>query len=190
MSAESSFLEKKNKSVQRLYYTKSNYMKLDREAFLEMLESHKRIIFKICHSYCRDSEDQKDLVQEVIVQLWNSYHKYDDRFKRSTWVYRIALNVAISAYRKKITRNKHFDRMEEDSFVDIKTTDEDEQDENILRLNQFIAELDELNRALMILYLDDHSHDEIASILNISVSNVGTKINRIKQKIKREWTQR
>ncbi len=161
-------------------------MTRNKAAFMEILEDHKLIIFKICNSYCRDREEQKDLVQEVIMQLWSSFPKYNPEFKLSTWVYRIALNVAISNYRKSTTRSKHLAKVEE-GYVDIAVDDDRDSQEDMQLLREFINQLDELNRALMILYLDGNSHEEIAAILNISKSNVGTKINRIKEKLKKQF---
>lgn len=153
-----------------------------------MLEAHQLIIFKVCNAYCHDKEEQKDLVQEVILQLWNSFEKYDPQYKYSTWVYRIALNVAISHYRKSRTRGQYIGTFEA-SFVNIAEEKTEDNSAGIEQLEQFINELDELNRALMLLYLEGKSHDEIASILNISKSNVGTKINRIKEKLKQQFKQ-
>lgn len=70
------------------------------DQFSALIEEHKGIIYKIANSYCRNAEDRKDLIQEIIVHLWKSHGRYDDRFRLSTWIYRIALNVAISAYRR------------------------------------------------------------------------------------------
>ena len=177
--ADHNFIPDQEKRSQHL-------MKRDRAAFMEILEDHKLIIFKICNSYSRDPEEQKDLVQEVILQLWSSFPKYNPEFKFSTWIYRIALNVAISNYRKSTTRNKHLAKVE-DSYVEIALDHDSDDREDVQLLKQFIDQLDELNRALMILYLDGNSHEEIAAILNISKSNVGTKINRIKEKLKKQF---
>ena len=161
-------------------------MKRDKESFLAILEQHKLIVFKVCNSYCRDKEDQKDLVQEVIIQLWSGFEKYDEQFKLSTWIYRIALNTAISYYRKSNTRNRHFTPLDSD-FIEITEEETINYSDEVKLLRQFINQLDDLNRALMILYLDDHSHEEIARILNVSKSNVGTKINRIKDKLRNQF---
>ena len=153
-----------------------------KESFLKILEDHKGIIFKISNTYSRNAEDQKDLVQEVIIQLWNSFDKYDSQYKASTWIYRIALNVAISFYRKLTTRERHQQHLAS-HFLEI-ANDSADDGEEVQWLYTFINALDEMSRALMILYLDGNSHQEIAQVLNISVSNVGTKINRIKRKLK------
>ncbi|MFT5640403.1 MAG: RNA polymerase sigma factor (sigma-70 family) [Cyclobacteriaceae bacterium] len=161
-------------------------MDRDKDTFLQIIESHKLIIFKVCNSYCKDQEDQKDLVQEVILQLWNAFDKYDDKYKLSTWIYRISLNVAISNYRKLKTQHKYFTPFEEE-MVGIAEDDLQEKREDERLLQTFIEQLDELNKALMLLYLDGHSHEEMAAMLDISKSNVGSKINRIKNKLKQQF---
>ena len=132
------------------------------------------------------SEDQKDLVQEIILQLWSSYGNYDPKYKYTTWAYRIALNVSITHYRKDVVRKKHTIPMSE-QLIESSPEESNAKTEDIQLLRTFIQELNELDRALMILYLDGNSHQEISSVLNISASNVGTKINRIKEKLKEKF---
>ncbi len=154
--------------------------------FIGMIEKYKGIIYKIANAYSRSSEDQEDLVQEIILQLWSSFGNYDPKYKFTTWIYRIALNVSITHYRKDVVRKKYTIPMTE-QLIDSSATVEDNQTEDIRQLRGFIQELDEMNRALMILYLDGNSHQEISNVLNISVSNVGTKISRIKDKLKEKF---
>jgi RNA polymerase sigma factor (sigma-70 family) len=160
-----------------------------RNEFTQVIDKHRGILFKIANAYCKDPDDQKDLVQEIIIQIWESYHNYDPKYKITTWIYRIALNVAISHYRKSSTRKKYTIPMQ-DRFVEVAAENEENQEEEIKILRQFIQQLDELNRAMMILYLDGNSHAEIADVLNITKSNVGTKINRIKEKLKKHFNQK
>jgi len=161
-------------------------MKRDKNTFLKVLSDHKLIVFKVCRSYCHNQEDQKDLAQEIIYQLWNAFDKYNEAFKLSTWVYRIALNVAISNYRKTKTQNKYFTPLDEE-MVSISVEENSDRKEDLELLQTFIGQLDSLNKALMILYLDGHSHKEISEMLAISISNVGSKINRIKNKLKKHF---
>lgn len=153
-----------------------------KDAFLQILDQHQNIIFKVGHMYFDSPEDQKDLAQEIIIQLWKSFEKYDPQYKVTTWMYRIALNVAISFKRKHTTRRK-YERDYAAHFIEIDQTPPDESTESIQLLRQFISQLDEMNRALIILYLDGNSHQDIAEVLDISVSNVGTRIGRIKKKL-------
>ncbi len=158
------------------------------ELFMELLESNKRILFKIINSYCRQPEERKDLEQEILVQLWNSIDKYDPDYKYATWMYRIALNVAISHYRKNIKIQSKNTSYSEDSLCFIKYEEYDaEPDDRLKLLQQYIERLDELNKALMLLYLDGKKHEEIAEILGISKTNVATRISRSIIKLKKEF---
>lgn len=158
--------------------------------FIQTIDDHKKIIYKIVNSYCQNREDRKDLEQEIIIQLWKSFDKYDDNYKYSTWMYRIALNVAISFYRKERKWSLKSDFYNEASIFDmVEEAGENEAElEGQLKLLQtFINNLNELNKALMLLYLEEKKHDEIAEILGITKTNVATKIGRIKLKLKKEF---
>lgn len=157
------------------------------DRFSALIDEHKGIIYQIANSYCRHAEDRKDLIQEIVVQLWKSHSRYDERFKLSTWIYRIALNVAISAFRREKKRSDRVSPLEE---IIIEPAAEPEQsDPRIATLHRIVDQLDELNRALMILYLDDNSYRDIAGILGLTETNVATKINRLKLKIREQFTQ-
>lgn len=155
--------------------------------FLSVIESHKGILYKVANSYCKDSEDRKDLIQEMMVQLWKSFENYTDQYKYSTWIYRIALNVAISFYRKE-NRRKEIANPLSDAVLDVAdATLPTEKEQNLAILHQFIAELKELDKALMLLYLEEKSHKEIAEIIGISETNAATKIARIKTLLKQKF---
>lgn len=165
---------------------KNAMIKRDKDTFLDIIESHKMIIFKICNMYCKDTEDKKDLVQEVIFQLWKSFPRYDESFKLSTWIYRITLNVSISNYRKLSTRQKYFDRIDDGNMlVAVEETRDMEEQTRLLR--QMIDQLNEVNKAIIILYLEKKSYEEIAAIISISKSAVGVRINRIKKILKEQF---
>jgi RNA polymerase sigma factor (sigma-70 family) len=163
--------------------------KQEQQQFFEaMIEQHKGILFKVARAYCPDEEDRQDLIQEMMIQIWQSIHKYNKQYKISTWLFRISLNVAISFYRKSSKRAKKYAALNEQTPETVP----DDISENVRRLKlleQFISELKEIDKALMILYLEDKSHTEIAEILGISVSNVGTKIGRIKDQLKKRFSQ-
>ncbi len=160
---------------------------MDQEKFIPVIREHQQLIYKICNSYCTVPEDRKDLQQEILMQLWNSFSRFDGRVKISTWIYRIALNTAISFYRKnrKHTTNKVTIDESIISFSDF--GDVSEKDENIAFLYRFINELNEMDKALMLLYLDDNKYKDIAEILGISETNVATKIGRIKKILKERF---
>ncbi len=159
------------------------------DIFLSFIETNKGIIYKVANSYCKDTEDRKDLVQEIILRLWKSFDSYDEHFKHSTWIYRIALNTAISFYRKEKSR-KNFTNFFSENFFNLTDFDNDKQiKESTLFLKQFISELKELDKALMLLYLEEKSHKEMSEIIGITETNVATKIGRIKTILKHKFSQ-
>lgn len=158
--------------------------------FLSVMESHKGILYKVANSYCKDSEDRKDLIQEMMVQLWKSFESYTDHYKYSTWIYRIALNVAISFYRKENRRKEIANPLNDDILNVADSTLPTEKEQNLAVLHQFISELKELDKALMLLYLEEKSYKEIAEIIGISETNAATKIGRIKGLLKQKFTSR
>ena len=158
----------------------------DKQAFTQLIQENKGIIFKVCNAYCPNIHDREDLAQEIIYNVWKSWSSYNGNNKFSTWMYKIALNVAISFYRK---QNKNVSTISIDGNEnEIADTSEqhDITTENIALLQQFINELNTLDRALMLLYIDGKSYAEIAEILGISETNTATKINRIKNKLKQK----
>lgn len=157
--------------------------------FLDVIESNKGILFKVANSYCRNTDDRKDLVQEIILQLWKSFENYNEKFKLSTWIYRISLNVAISFYRKENSRKRISNPITTDIFDFSETEISVEKETNLGILNQIISELNDLNKALMLLYLEEKSYREISEIIGITETNVATKIGRIKSKLKKEFNQ-
>jgi RNA polymerase sigma factor (sigma-70 family) len=158
------------------------------QLFITVLERHKGILYKVAKAYCQDEDDRKDLVQEMTVQLWRSFETYNDEYKYSTWMYRIALNVAISFYRKE-SRRKHLSNpLTENVLEASEISGANDVDENVGFLLQFIAELKEMDKALMLLYLEEKSHREMADIIGISESNVATKIGRIKATLKQKFS--
>ncbi|HZY33361.1 MAG TPA: sigma-70 family RNA polymerase sigma factor, partial [Rhodanobacter sp.] len=155
------------------------------QRFESLLHEHRRIVFKVAGLYSRSAADRDDLAQEISAQLWRSFGGYDPaRAKFSTWMYRIALNVAISQAR----RWPEADRFEPLDAHHLETVGGGEpiaeQDERLTALYAFIGQLDPLNRALILLYLEDRSYTEMAEILGLSETNVATKISRIKQKLR------
>jgi RNA polymerase sigma factor (sigma-70 family) len=157
--------------------------------FLSVIEANKGIIYKVANLYCKDSEDRKDLVQEIILKLWKSFDNYNEQFKYSTWIYRIALNAAISFYRKEKLR-KGITNSFSESLFNVSDFEHNKQTaESTLFLNQFIAELKALDKALILLYLEEKSHKEIAEIIGITETNVATKIGRIKNILKQRFSQ-
>ncbi len=157
------------------------------ELFSELLQKHGGIVRKVAATYCRHPEDRADLMQEIITQLWQSWSSFDDARIFSTWMYRVALNVAISQVRRQHYRNAHSLPLDEAVHDVAAPRIEHETEQQIRMLQSIIEQLDDLNKALLMLYLDDRSLREIAEVLGISESNVGTKLARLKQRIRAEF---
>ena len=157
------------------------------DIFLEVLDSHKRIIYKIVNSYCQQSEDRQDLIQEITIQLWQSFDKYDPQYSISTWMYRIALNTSISYYRKHKTRREKTAELSVITAASLEATEPPQDNPNLVLLQRFIKEMKEMDKALILLHLDGLSHKDIAEILGITSSNVGTKLTRIKKQLKQKF---
>ena len=157
------------------------------EKFLSIVEAHKGIIYKIANAYCADSEDRNDLVQEIIIQLWRSLHRYNDQYKYSTWIYRISLNTAISFFRNQSKHKRMVSDLPAGILYETPLPGPDPEQSNLDLLQQFIAVLREFDKALMLLYLEEKSQKEIATIMGISETNVATRIGRIKQQLKQNF---
>ena len=159
-----------------------------RDAFSSLLQRHAGIVFKVANSYARSLDDRDDLAQEIAAQLWHAYPKYDPARSFSTWMYRVALNVAISQLRSVDVRHRH-DAVPLDEHLhdlaDASATDP-ERDQHVRLLQAFIARQPPLERALLLLYLDERPQREIAEILGISEANVSTKVGRLKQRLRDE----
>jgi RNA polymerase sigma-70 factor (ECF subfamily) len=150
------------------------------EHFQGLLEEHKKILYKVSNLYCKNRDDREDLAQEIAIQLWRSFPSFDERCRFSTWMYRIALNVAISFYRRENTRSRYIFSDNERLLNAIDETASEPVE--MQALYQFIESLDALNRALVLLYLDGNSYLEIAEVLGISETNVATKLSRLKKR--------
>lgn len=151
--------------------------------FAELLAQHRRLVFKIVNAYARTQADREDLAQEIAIQTWRAFPSYDAARSFSTWLYRIALNVAISHVRQTSQRRYTVPLDVEHHEMPAPADNEEPGAQGVL--SAFMAELDPLNRALLVLYLEERSYREMAEILGISETNVSTKINRLKQRVRR-----
>ncbi len=154
------------------------------ECFMQLLEEHRNILYKVSSAYCANAEDRRDLIQEMVIQLWRSFDRFDSSYRFSTWMYRIALNVAISFYRSERRRSGRSVSLEA-SLLELAAPEPESDDVQLLR--QFIGELEPLNKALMLLYLDGYSYEEIGEMLGISASNGATKLSRLKQRLRLQF---
>ncbi len=153
--------------------------------FVDCVTQHRGIVRKVAHSYAWHPQDREELTQDILVQLWRSWPSWDASRPVTTWMYRIALNVGISFVRRQAQRGRHVASTDASLYDLVDDTASDPEDTHQLRvLHQLIAAQPPLDRALLLLYLEDRSTREIAEILGISASNVTTRINRLKQRIR------
>lgn len=151
--------------------------------FVTLLEEHQNIVHKVCRLYTNHREAHNDLFQEITIQLWKAYPKFRGEAKFSTWMYRVALNTAITLYRKsKRTINTY--ELEHFQFK-IKAEEYDDTEEHQLKLlYQAVHQLNDIEKALVLLYLEEKDYREISETLGISEVNARVKMNRIKNKLR------
>ena len=152
------------------------------QEFIDTIAIHQPIILKVCRMYCTEKDDREDLFQEIVLQLWRSYPSFKGEAKISTWMYRISINTAITSLRK--NSRKPVTQALSTEHENINEITEQRIDVEYAReLQLAINILSKIDKALVMLYLEEKSYKEIAEILGISESNVGVKINRIKKKL-------
>lgn len=151
--------------------------------FLQIITDNQGIIHKVCSIYCDVEEDRRDLFQEIIVQLWKSYPSFRNESKVSTWMYRVALNTAITSFKK--------DKRQPDksgiSYENLQLAEEmydTRTEEQIKMLNTAVARLTGIEKSIILLFLEDKKYEEIAEITGITQNYVRVKMNRIKKKLK------
>lgn len=152
--------------------------------FTQLISENEGAIFKITSVYTDDKDSQKDLYQEIVLQLWKSFDAFKGASKRGTWLYRVALNTAISYLRKS---KKHKALVPIDQVIQHLTEVHDSDFEDKLKtLYAQIRKLDSLEKGIILLYLEDKSYEEIAVITGLTVTNVATRLSRIKNKLKKQ----
>jgi len=152
--------------------------------FTQLIESNQGIIHKVCRIYCDTPETREDLFQEIVLQLWKSFDSFKGDSKFSTWMYRVGLNTAITLFRQK-SRTIKTSSLDDGSFFNIKSNDYDEEyEERLKSLYASIKKLNDVERALILLYLEDMPYREIAGTLGITEVNARVKMNRAKTKLK------
>lgn len=152
------------------------------QEFMQIIRDSERIIYKICYMYTTPQVSLNDLYQEVVLNLWKAFPKFRHECKTSTWLYRIALNTCISYFRKEkntpdfVTLTNEADQL----------TDENDPVQEMLRqMYRMISHLRQLDKSIILLYLEDKSYSEMAEITGLSVTNIATKLSRIKEKLKK-----
>lgn len=150
--------------------------------FIELINQHQNIIHKVCRLYMNNATEREDLFQEITLQAWSAFKTFRGDSKFSTWLYRVALNTAISFYRKE----KRNPTVENSNDFPEQTESTHETEEQLQAMYKAIGSLSKIDKALVMLYLEDYNYDDIARILGITANNVAVKMNRIKTKLKEE----
>lgn len=149
------------------------------QRFLELINNHQSIIHKICFAYCRNRADREDLRQEIILQLWKSFPSFLESAAFSTWMYRVALNTAINQTRRPGLLTDHSSSYE----IPYDPSDSYQLSEEIQILHRAISELRKIEKAIILLWLEENSYEEIAETIGITVKNVSVRLVRIRAKL-------
>lgn len=152
--------------------------------FLQIIQKNQGIIHKVCNIYCDFEEDRNDLFQEIVAQLWKSYPSFRNDSKFSTWMYRVALNTAITSF-KKNKRRPDQNSLTYDNFQIADEKYDSETEENIKQLHKAVSQLTGVEKSIVLLYLENKKYEEIAEITGITQNYVRVKMNRIKKKLKK-----
>ena len=155
-----------------------------KEAFITAIKENEGFVYKIASAYTNNIDDKNDLVQEILYQLWKSFETFNEQSKLSTWIYRVSLNVAI--YQLKQSKKTVSTVPLNEYALDHQESDHSDHEERWKIFRQQIENLNLLDKGIVMLYLDNKSYEEIAEIIGISKSNVGTKLLRIKDKLKQQ----
>jgi RNA polymerase sigma-70 factor, ECF subfamily len=156
---------------------------LEEKSFINLINEHQGLIHKVCILYETDREVRNDLFQEIVLQLWKSFHTFRGEAKITTWMYRIALNTAISGLRKQ-KRTLNTEELGERHF-NVTDNYPDNQEENIQKLHRCIRQLSEIERAMIMMALDEVPYEEIAETIGITQNNVRVRMNRIREKLRK-----
>ncbi|MFY7898870.1 MAG: RNA polymerase sigma factor [Chitinophagaceae bacterium] len=149
--------------------------------FIHLINQHQNIVHKVCSVYMDFMQDREDLFQEITLQAWKSFHSFKGESKFSTWLYRVALNTAITFFKKDKKKNDFFQSSEFPEIIDQSTTDIELQ---VKAMYAAIGELSKIDKALVMLYLEDYDYNAIGEMLGLTANNVAVKMNRIKVKLK------
>ena len=149
--------------------------------FEALITEHQQIIYKVCYMYATDDYTLDELYQESVINLWKGYAHFREESKASTWIYRIAMNTCISYFRKS---SSHPQTVPLSFDLEAMLMDDKESSYYLQELYRMISKLGKMERALILLWLDERPYQEISDILGISLSNVGTRLNRVKEKLK------
>ncbi len=153
------------------------------QQFVSLIEVNQGIIHKVCHLYRKDTDDRKDLFQEIVIQLWKSFASFRNESKITTWMYRVALNTAIADFRKQKRQPDKFP-LSETISEKIELEEDAEKQESIRQLYAAIEQLTDIEKGIIMLYLEEYEYEEIAEIVGITQNYVRVKMNRIREKLR------
>jgi RNA polymerase sigma factor (sigma-70 family) len=151
--------------------------------FLHIIQKNQGIIHKVCNIYCDTDDDRHDLFQEIVAQLWRSFPTFREESKVSTWMYRVALNTAITSF-KKSKRRPDQNVLTSENFQIVDEVYDSESEEKIRLLHRAINHLTGIEKSIVLLFLENKKYEEIAEITGITQNYVRVKMNRIKKKLK------
>lgn len=157
-------------------------MDVKEQEFSRMVREHKSTIYTVCYMFSNDADEVSDLFQETLINLWKGFESFRNESKLNTWIYRVAMNTCISADRKKRRQGSKVPLSMNINLYD----DEDHETRQVRQLHERIQRLDLIDRALVMMWLEGMSYEEIADVVGISVKNVGVKLIRIKEKLKQK----
>lgn len=149
------------------------------QQFVTIIESNRQLIYKVCYMYATDDNHFKDLYQEVLIHIWQGLKDFRGTAQLSTWIYRTALNTCVTDYRK----NRRYGEMESIDGLSIVDVDDGTHRQQLKELYRLINRLDRLEKAIILLWLDEKSYDEISEITGLSRNNVASRLRRIKIKL-------
>lgn len=163
-------------------------MKVDKASYFEEIyQANKDKIYRLCRGFTADSEDTKDLFQEVLIRVWNSLDSFREESKISTWVYRVATNTALTYVKQKSRRQKKFTDTPLEQLEKPEVNQEADKEAQIQHLYEAIAQLQEIDRIIISLLLEGCSYKDIAEITGLETNHIGVKINRIKKHLKKRY---
>ncbi|MFZ6010143.1 MAG: RNA polymerase sigma factor [Bacteroidota bacterium] len=156
----------------------------EEEKFINLINEHQGLIHKVCIMYENDPDERNDLFQEIVLQLWKSFSSFRGEAKITTWMYRIALNTAISGFRRQ-SRNVKTEDLQEVHFNISEHYGGDEREEDFQKLQWAIRQLSEIERAMIMMALEEVPYEEIAETIGITQNNVRVRMNRIRERLRK-----
>ena len=159
---------------------------IDENKFVDLVDKNQNLIHKICRLYTNSEAEHKDLFQEITIQLWKAYPKFRGDSKFSTWMYRVGINTAITLYRKSKRRIRSYNFDDVSYKIPEDTTYNYKEDQQLEAIYEAVKALNDVDKAIIFLYLEDRSYKEISNTIGITEVNARVKMNRIKNKLKKQ----